>query len=458
MSSRSAALVVATLLVGCVRTVSVSPNVAAARPADQSPAIALEGEVRRIVATRGTLWPGFDPLAVPLAVYDGERTFLFRHPAPPAGFRALSAATPATQVRDGRDDAITANSSAEIGGVPTATLMLDRPTPGGSILDFAPVAIHEQFHVDQRARHPAWIANEADLFTYPTDSADLLTLRRLESDALRQALAATEEASAACWSRGALALRRQRFALMEPMFAAYERGTEMNEGLATYVQLRAAGRRSVDSPPGEFGPAEVRLRAYSTGPALALLLDRFAPAWPARFEADDRQSLDGALTVAVGAGEVCTAGAAATTAAMRKAQADIATLVEVRARKLATFERRAGRRIVVESGGGEPMWPQGFDPLNVDRLGTERVLHTRFLRLGNGAGKLAVLDAAALTEGVGPHPLFQGVRRVVLTGMDEPVVTEADGTVRLRAPGVTLQFKGAKVARVGDVITVRLSP
>ena len=29
------------------------------------------------------LWPGFEPSEYPLAIYDGERTLLMRHPSPP---------------------------------------------------------------------------------------------------------------------------------------------------------------------------------------------------------------------------------------------------------------------------------------------------------------------------------------------------------------------------------------
>ncbi|MEZ0472304.1 hypothetical protein [Luteimonas salinilitoris] len=59
-------------------------------PAQERPLAAadLEREVARLAAEHAGegLWPGFDPLAVPLAVYDGKRTFLFRHPSPPEGF------------------------------------------------------------------------------------------------------------------------------------------------------------------------------------------------------------------------------------------------------------------------------------------------------------------------------------------------------------------------------------
>ncbi len=452
-------IIIAVVLAACVRPVPDTRAGTESRQGSESPAVELEQEVKRLAAmsaTSGTLWPGFDPVAIPLAVYDGEQTFLFRHPAPPQGFMWISGTAPATYAYKGRHETVTANTNAVIGGVPTATVILDRPQPDRSFLDLAAVAIHEAFHVYQRARHPGWIGNEADLFTYPTDSVDILALRRLETEALRQALAAEDAAGAACWAREALALRRKRFAGMDPAFVAYERGTELNEGLATYVEMRAAGRRSVDSPPGEFGPAEVRRRAYATGAALALLFDRFMDGWPATFEANDSQTLDLALTVAVGPGNACTSGDAALAGAEQKARADIATLAAERALKLVAFESKRGWRVVVESGVSEPLWPQGFDPLNIDRIEAERVLHSRFVRLGNGAGNLEVLNAEALTDGVGPHPLFQGVRRVVVTGLVEPEVSEAEGQVRLRAPGLTLEFKGASVARSGEEITVRV--
>jgi hypothetical protein len=421
--------------------------------------LTLEQGVRRLAGpgeSAEALWPGFDPLAIPLAVYDGERTFLFRHPAPPGGFIPVPEAGPAAWACPGRHEAVTANTSAELGGVATATILLNREQPGRSCTDLAAIAIHEAFHVFQRARHPGWMGNEADLFTYPSESDRLLALRRLESEALRRALAAGSADSAACWARQALALRGERCARLDSVFVAYERGTELNEGLATYVELRAAGRRPVDLPPGEFAPGAVRQRAYWTGSALAVLLDRFTPGWPAALEADDRQTLDAALAAALGEGKACAFGEDALADATRTAQADIATLAAERARRLAAFEDRPGWRVVVEAAGGGLLWPQGFDPLNVERLGAERVLHTRFLRLGNGSGQLEVLDAEALTEGAGSHPLFQGVRRVELTGLAEPELGKADGKVTVRARGLDLEFKGARATQSGETITVRL--
>ena len=428
--------------------------------AGQPAAFALEDGVARMAAAHldGGLWPGFDPLAVPLAVYDGTRTVLFRHPSPPPEFTPVPGA-PGVVALNGRHEDVVANTSAEIGGVLTATVML-----GGSgrpLTDPAAVAVHEAFHVHQAARHPDWQANEADLFVYPTDDPDALALRRLETAALRRALGAEGAARAACWSRAALALRAERYARLDSASARYERMTELNEGLAAYVEARAAGRVTVDLPAAEFGPADVRLRAYATGPALAFLLDRSDPGWRTAFDADDGL-LDAALARALGSGETCAFGRAETDAAERQAQRDVAELHAQRASRLAAFEGRPGWRVVVEVPE-HVMWVEGFDPLNVDRVDAGRVLHRRMLRLANERGRLQMIDTdtvdvEALTEAAGEHPLFSGVARVVVAELDEPTVTEAGGAVEVSAPGLTASFENARVERSGRTVTIRMAP
>lgn len=442
-----------------IALLSLSPTARSAPPAGPDLAPRLEREVQRISAEHAggaALWPGYDPLAVPLAVFDGARTALFRHPSPPAGFVPAPEGPAEMTVIPGRHEAITANTSAELGGVPTATIMLDQTAADRPLTDLAAIAIHEGFHVWQRTHHPGWIANEADAFVYPAERGDLLALGRLEMDALRRALASLDDSLAAGWARKALALRSERYAAMDSTFAAYERGTELNEGLATYVEMRAAGRSTLTPPAAEFGPAQLRLRAYSTGAALALLLDRFAPGWPRSFEANDRQTLDGALTQSLGKGAITAFDAATTTAAQDRATADAVAFIAARTRRRSEFFALPGWRIIVVPARSSPLWAQGFDPLNVERLDGAQLLHGRYLALGNDAGKLEVLDATALTEGVGPHPLFQGVRRVEVAGLPEPRVTTTEGQVKIDAAGLTLELRGAHVAQSDHVITVRL--
>ena len=402
----------------------------------------IEREVQRIAASR-SLWPGFEPLGIPLAIYDGEKTWLFRHPSPPAGF------SPAWE---GRHPSVSSNTSAEIGGISTATLMADR---GGS--ELAAVALHEAFHVFQRTRHPGWHANEADLFLYPFDDDRLLARRRMESEALRRALA--DPKTAGCWAGRFLSLRRERMAGIDPKAAAYERGTELNEGLAQYIQLLAAGRMP-EIPEGEFPATEVRHRIYTTGPAMAFLLDRLRPGWQAALEADDKQHLEDLFSGIAAEGE-CGFTSAETGRFEKAAKEDTSAIRAGRTARRKEFDGRGGWRVVIQAAEGQPLWPQGFDPLNVEIV-DGGLLHTRFLQLGNDAGRIETIDGASvdlesLTEGIGPHPLFNGVRRAAVAGLAKPEIKSEGKTVEIEAPGLSLRFANARVDVRGTEAVVQLN-
>ena len=122
---------------------------------------------------------------------------------------------------------------------------------------------------------------------YPVENAAVLALRRLESAALDRSLAADNRPAARAWAARALAFRRERFALLLEPASAYERGTEMKEGLAQYVEMTAAGHDGPLLPPEEFPAQAVRLRAYASGCAVGLVLDRLDSAWKRRLEEKD---------------------------------------------------------------------------------------------------------------------------------------------------------------------------
>ena len=462
-SSRPAVLPPCRPAVLLALTASLAPGTAPAQAPDSERdlAVAIEREVERIAA-RGAIWPGYDPLAVPLAVYTGGATFLFRHPAPPDGFTA-GAGAPDPRVWAGRHPAATSNSSADIGGTVSATVLADGERARRPPADLAAVAVHEAFHVYQRARHPGWSGNEGDLVLYPVDNAELLALRRLESAALRRALAEPDSARAACRAAAALEYRRARFAAMDSAFVAYERLNELNEGLATWVQLRAAGRSTVEIPEREFAPEEVRLRIYAVGPALAFLLDRFSPGWRESLEARDTQSLDGMLAMAL-AGESgnCAIPEREAAAIRRDAQRDAAAVVAARAERRRGFDTLPGWKVIVQAADGRPLWPQGFDPLNL-QLVEGGLLHGRFLRLGNDNGTLEAVDGPganieALTVAAGTHPLFNGVSRVTIAVGLRPAVEASEGRVQLRAPGFTATFARATARETDSTILVDLAP
>ena len=324
------------------------------------------------------------------------------------------------------------------------------------------VALHEAFHVFQREQHPSWQANEADLFVYPFEDGDLLSVRRLETMAFQRSLSTTDESASACWALRALEQRQERFAVLGEPFVAYERGTELSEGLAAYVQAKAEELDTIDLPDGSFSPAQVRQRAYWTGTAIALLLDRFRPDWPIALESADDQILDEILDEALrdSATIDCVFRAEEIATARSVAALDVEALLAERRERRAAFESVPGWRIVIEASGEQPLWPQGFDPLNVERL-EDGILHTRFLKLGSDSCELEAIDTAitdleSLTEGVGPHPLFNGVRRVVIAGLSAPEVANEGEIVTVRADGFAASFSGAEVQQSDSMLIVQL--
>ena len=427
---------------------SAAVSISLTTPLIAQPGTALGGarEYERLAARR-TFWPGFDPLAIPLAIYDGTSTWLFRHPARPADFEPSPISSIRSDVRKGRHPAVTANSSADIGGVTTATLLADGTRGRITSRELAAIALHEAFHVFQRKQHPMWQANEGDLLLYPVDDAKLLALRRLETETLRRALATTDTARAACLGRLTIDYRTQRFAAMDSVFVAYERGTELNEGLAAYIQLLALGRTTVDVPRAGFAPGDVRLRSYTIGPAIAFLLDRIRPRWQYSLEAHDRQKLDEVLAGSlVGAAASpnggCALPPADVAAITQQAERDAAGVVTSRIARRKAFDARTGWRVVIAAIEGKPLWPQGFDPLNVEPV-SDGLLHTRFLSIGNETCKATAIDEdgvdiEAFTEGFGPHPLFNGVRRAVIAGLGKPVVTSNGDRVSIVTSGLQL--------------------
>ena len=400
------------------------------------------------------LWPGFEPRRIALEVFDGGRTWLLRHPSPPAEFRPLPGEKDVA-VFGGRHESLRANTSIVLGGIATATASFEGH--GESPRRLAGLLVHEAFHVFQSRRHPNWGGNEVDQFLYPVEDAEVLAQRRLESAALARGLAAGNPSATVAWAARALSARRDRFARLPESASAYERGTEMKEGLARYVETKAAGQEEPLLPQEEFPAQAVRLRSYASGCAIGLILDRLDPAWKRQLEERDDVALDELLRRAVAGGRSIEFSAADEEAARHRAADDVVSLKARNVALLREFLRAPGWTVVVETE--DPIFPLGFDPWNVERLSASEVLHTRWIKLGNSSGSLEVLDRHSLTEGAGKHPLFEGVRRVTITGLPSaPRIEEADGAVKISENGLTLDFRGARVAQDGHTVTITLRP
>jgi hypothetical protein len=396
------------------------------------------------------IWPGFRPQDIPVALFDGKETILLNHPNPPEGFREKND----IRVFDGRFPQVSANSSTEIGGVLTATIM-----PMSEEMSSAKrigLMAHEMFHVHQRVHHPDWSGNEADVFTYPYTNPKVMESRIVEERALRTALLAADESVARCNAALAMRARADRYALLADNHRVYEQKSELNEGLAQYVEVLYSGMSAVElMPETPYAPAAIRWRVYKTGAALALLLDRFMPDWKKELSSKPGHFLDELLTGSLAEFGDCAVADQLHATAKQDAQDMIAAYLENIAALEADYLGATGLQVRIVANS--PLWPNGFDPLNVMTLPEGRVLHSRFLKLSNETGVLEVLGRSVLTHGNGEHPLFNGVNEVVLTGLSENnLVTGKNNHAMYSGDSLSFEFKARRIEQSGDEVVVFL--
>lgn len=405
-----------------------------------------------------SLWPGFNPLNFPIAFYDGEKTFLFNHPNPPEEFVAVEGHD-TVYVFEGQHEKIRANTVMKINEVQTATILLET-MEDLKMRDCAAVAIHEIFHVFQLKKHPDWWKlNELEFFIYPFEDVEILSLRKLETDAIRKALRTEEPYESARWCKTALLTRRERFEKMKKGAINYERGIELLEGTAHYLQYQVAGKHlhTEIKVPG-YLPEQVRLRGYAIGNALCLLLDRFQSDWKERLEKEEHMIIDDLLETAISRikAETFQFTKEQKEEALRTVEKEIKTLLSQRRELKAEFFSQTGWQITVLSEN-EPLWPKGFDPLNIKILNNLELLHMRWLKLGNSFGSIEVLNRKSLTSPKGEHSLFQGIKKITVTGIsEEPIVEKAEGKVSINIDGLNLKFEGAEIEREGKSLLIKL--
>lgn len=417
------------------------------------------------MATYG-VWPGFEPSDYPAAIAISGVTFLVNHPAPPAEFSPV-AGRQGVSACAGVHPAIRGNSTAEIGGVPTATLLLVGDAVRSPREDAA-VLLHEVFHLFARHRHPSWRPNELANHSYPFADVENLRLALGEDQALVRALGERADASAARWAATALRARSERLGRLAPEHRAFEEQLELQEGTAFYVERLALGRSLLADNLLETPlPDRLRWRCYTTGAARAFLLDRFDPGWKA--ELDRRHDADMASLLA---GYLARSGVRAMqfspgelTRFRRIARGAVDEVVARRAEERARHLSPRRWRVVVEAEPAEPLRVVSFDPIFVRALGRGEILHARSIHLTTSAGSIlmdnpsfardAVAGLNALTTEVSGRGLTGGVRQVVFSGFSqEPVVRSSGGVLTIEAPGFALRLSGAGLERRGRELRV----
>ena len=372
--------------------------------AGQSPAPDVFSLLRSIGdAAARRVWPEFRLSELPIAVFDGTQTLLLRHPNPPAEFAPLEG-HPGVLAAKGRHPAVVANSTVDLHGTRTATVVAAPGTDReGTMLAYA----EEVFHVFWLRRHANFRPNEMARYAYPFKNVEHLRRLLAEDEALARGLEAADAPQAAVWAARALELRREREPLLSPDDRAYETGLEMMEGTANYVARGLVGLTpaATASRLRQARQAEqLRWRFYDSGTAICLLLDRLEktasssePGWKARIDAAPETTTLMLLEAAVTRSGASPASFS-TEDEERFETAATAAIGDLSARQAKVRQSLLGpnaARIVIETPDtAQPFRVTRFDPINLLVLDAGEVAHPRFLTLSGPAGTIEVVNPA----------------------------------------------------------------
>jgi len=457
---------------GCLRALLLwfllTPVGLGAEPGDSTDPFEVIAHFDRAAAM--ALWPGFDATNYPLAVYDGSRTLLLRHPSPPSDFAQLEGRDRVWSFA-GRHPAMRWNATAEIGGVATATLLLTIE-PGRSPEREASILMHEVFHLFSRPRHPSWRPNELDRYSYPIDDLETFRLALLEEEALARALEATETDAAAAWAATATALRSRRTDRLRPEHRSFETLLELQEGTAVFIERAVLGQtRDAGRLREERGPEGIRWRCYETGAAIAAVLERLRPSWKAELDARPDTTFAELLGAAV---KVREAGPATFShqeqaAIAARAEAGISRLSARRASLAESFAARGPRVVVRLAAEGERFEMNRFDPMAVEVLDRGRSLQAHQLTVVHPRGELS-LDNPRFTRGsvdgviallvpAGDDPFRQGMREVAVAGFrGEPTINREGDFLTVEAEGLRISFAGARLDDHAGALVITVPP
>lgn len=274
-------------------------------------------EVKRI-SENTCLWPGWDPMSTPMALYGTETAYLIGHPSPPENYEPLEPMAGRSVHKGPRMPEMAANTAWSIAGELCAMARIP-DTPAPDIEGYMRLVIHECFHVHQvkslsKAARPSFMLSNK----YPEGDAENNALSIVENRLLAAAiqnlgLSAAKESEEQAKKSGRksiqetvqepdgkkalkdvvqlaasfLAVRACRHKRLESRalsdMCLYEQHSEFNEGAPTYIEVRAG--RPVSSIVEGLHKANIggewaaMLRFYFTGAAIGLLLDRLDPDW-----------------------------------------------------------------------------------------------------------------------------------------------------------------------------------
>ncbi|NLY54650.1 MAG: hypothetical protein GX060_08585 [Firmicutes bacterium] len=224
------------------------------------------------------LWEGWQHADTPVALYNDHQAVLLAHPSPPTEYVQREVDGEHVYVAEPKPEYLTANTAIELGGCFVATMRYDGAQSEAALALLA----HEAFHVYQ-AEQGFPMANIMLMGAYPIFDPLVNALGEVEAFMLSRALTKDDIVAV----KAALDARAARQALLTAELRAYENNNELHEGLATYIEIRAAGlagevgRRNLDylAKCNCRGWGASRMRFYYSGMAYGLLADSLAAGW-----------------------------------------------------------------------------------------------------------------------------------------------------------------------------------
>lgn len=406
---------------------------------------------------KSSLWPGFFPAEIPVAVFDGGNTYLFNHPSPPEEFKPFGQKN-GVHVSKGQHAQVRGNSRVQINGIWTATSVLrshSRLTGEKySLQNMAGIIVHEQFHVFQRIEHPEWRPNDGYLFNYPLDTPEMLAHRMMEVEAFRRASAAPDPREVSGWAKEALRWRDKRHDLLNDALAQYEGELQRFEGLADYIECVSGDKDLSQLPvnPG-FAPGAIRHLGYILGRWMASILDRLKPDWKDIMESGQAEYLHEILESALSSLDSTSLFSDSEQESFfLKAKEDIANREGIVQKLREEFESQPGFRIEIVSESS-PLRLRMFFADRTEALTQGELLHMSLLMLQNDKGFVSIRDLKSITENDGSTQVV----RLTVTGIeDKPVIERTEDRVKVTAKGFQAEFSNPEVKEQQNVIKIVL--
>jgi hypothetical protein len=425
-----------------------------AQPVADKPVTDISAVMREhALITENDLWPGFDAGEIPLAVYDSVNTWLFFADQPPEGFRPADDYAGA-YIYDGQYPLVRGNSVVRFGEAWTATSVLSnysrRTGEWYTPKDMAGIIAHEQFHVFQRTKHPGWRQNDGVLLFYPEETKEALFLRRIEKEAFKRAVLATDKKEITGWALTALDYRKRRLDMVPESFGNYEKDLQHTEGLSDYIERIARGVDPLNASNMTNGiaPAGVRDLGYWEGRWIAMILDRLSPDWKNRLESNDTLYLEEIIESEL---QDLPCGKLAFTdieVSQIKAEADkdFDLWQLKKAEEIESYKKLSGYRIEINSLS-DPLNIRIFEPLEMEILPDRAVFHRVIFSAANQKGNIRIFN----------HPCITGfddsyrLTKLILNGIPEtPEVNREEKKLILKHEGISLELNYAKITADGS--------